>query len=201
MLIHLNHQRLSRLVGLAMVVLTTILFSFPAAAFGGRHSPGRHGPHIIHGGHYPAYAAYRHRHAYRHAPYYRYHRDYRYHRAGYYCLGLLTGIIGSSLYHSNAYPRPVVANYTVIDPPREVVVREVLVTTKDSGGRVVVTAPRLNVRSGPGRGYTVIGVIDQGTSLDVAGNAPGWLYVDLGDGRHGWVQQAYTAALPASANG
>jgi hypothetical protein len=71
MLIRLNHQRLSRLVGVTMVVLTTILFSFPAAAIGGRHSPGRHGPHIIHGGYYPAYAAYRHRYAYRHAPYYR----------------------------------------------------------------------------------------------------------------------------------
>jgi len=117
-------------------------------------------------------------------------------------LGFLTLTLGSSLYyyHGDVYYRPVASGYMVVDPPRGVVVRETPAATV-SGGRVVVTAPRLNVRSGPGRGYAVINVVDQGAPLEVAGNASGWLYVNLGDGRHGWVQQTYTAALMPSASG
>jgi hypothetical protein len=236
MLIHLNRHRFSRLVGLAMVALTTMLFSFPAAAIGDGRSPahriGRHGhpvridgraahfrPGRVHVGHHVVRSPRRHTRIRVGAFPYFFHsgRYYRPARRGYarvgppvgaifaaLPLGFLTLTLGSSLYysHGDVYYRPVAAGYMVVDPPREVVRREVPTAPLAAGDdRVVVTAPRLNVRSGPGRGYAVIAVIDRGASLGVAGSAPDWLYVDLGDGRHGWVQQTYTVALSASANG
>ena len=237
MLIHLNRHRFSRLVGWAMVALTTTLLSFPAAAFGDGRSPahriGRHGPHAVridrhaahfrpgrvHAGHHVARSPRAHTRIRVGAfPYFFHSGRYdRPARRGYarvrppvgailaaLPLGFLTLTLGSSFYyyHGDVYYRPVAAGYRVVDPPREVMRREVRTAPlAASDDRVVVTAPRLNVRSGPGRGYEVIAVIDRGASLGVAGGAPDWLYVDLGDGRHGWVQQTYTVALSASANG
>lgn len=237
MLIHLKHHRLSRLVGMAMVALTTLLFPFPTAAFADGRSPahriGRHGPPAVridrhaahfrpgrvHAGHHVARSPRVHTRIRVGAFPYSFHsgRYYRPARRGYarvrprvgaifaaLPLGFLMLTLGSSLYyyHGGVYYQPVAAGYTVVDPPREVVVREIPPAAGTTGGdRVVVTAPRLNVRSGPGRGHGVIAVIDRGASLGVAGSAPDWLYVDLGDGRHGWVQQTYTVALSASTSG
>ncbi|MDY0311218.1 MAG: SH3 domain-containing protein [Desulfobacterales bacterium] len=250
MLIHLNHQRFSRLIGLVMVALTTLLFPFPAVALAdGRppaHRIGGHGPHAVHGHFRGAHAGPRHLPLHRPAPRVRAHgvhggnhpvRPARgFHRGGLGAphfirtghhhgpirrgsfrgrppvgailaslpLGFLTLAVGSSFYyhHGDVFFRPVATGYLVVDPPRAVA-RQATPAPPPvrSDDQVVVTAPRLNVRSGPGRSYEVISVIDQGTALEVAGSAPDWLYVDLGDGRFGWVQQTYTASLFASVNG
>ncbi len=85
-----------------------------------------------------------------------------------------------------------------------------------SGGYVVVTAPTppattittsvvvvrpsaLNVRSGPGVGYSVVGEVFGGDNLVVLGTAPSWYYVQMPEGRHGWVMRHYVrpgAAIP-----
>lgn len=226
MLTYLHRYRFCRRITLAMAALSTLMFCLPAAAFGdGRLPPrriDRHGAYFIpgrvHAGHYAARLPHRQARvgigAFSHFSHPG--RHYRPAYRGYAMvrppvgaimaalpLGFLTLALASSLYyyHGDVYYRPVAAGYLVVDPPRESVVREAPAAAEGSGGQVVVTAPRLNVRSGPGKRYAVIGVIDQGTSLDVAGDAPGWLYVNLGDGRHGWVQRAYTAPLLASTSG
>jgi hypothetical protein len=122
-------------------------------------------------------------------------------------LGFLTLTVGSLLYfyHSDVYYRRVPAGYMVVDPPREaVVVRETPAAEApedQEGALVVVTAPRLNVRSGPGDGFEVIAVIDQGLSLEIRGSAADWLYVKMPDGRHGWVLETYTSPILPPASG
>ena len=122
-------------------------------------------------------------------------------------LGVLTLAVGSMIYYHYAgvYYRQVPAGYVVVEAPREVtVVRELPPVNSPaavSGNRVVVTAPRLNFRSGPGTGFEVISVIVKDAVLEVRGSAPEWLYVKLFDGRYGWVQQVYTTPLDSPAQG
>ena len=122
-------------------------------------------------------------------------------------LGFLTLTVGSMLYYyyGNVYYRQVPTGYMVVQaPPDVVVVHETPPTAApdaDSGDRITVTAPRLNVRSGPGTTFGIISVIDQGAVLEVRGNAPDWLYVRLPDGRHGWVQEVYTTPVIPPASG
>jgi hypothetical protein len=58
----------------------------------------------------------------------------------------------------------------------------------------MVTAEKLNVRSGPGPGYPVISTLPGGSFLAVLGqdSAGSWLLVWLSDGIEGWVTRAYT---------
>jgi cell wall-associated NlpC family hydrolase len=55
----------------------------------------------------------------------------------------------------------------------------------------VVTASRLNVRTGPATSYDVIHVLWQGNRVKVVGEANGWYKIQLSDGRVGWVSGAY----------
>ena len=122
-------------------------------------------------------------------------------------LGFLTLAVGSMIYYhcAGVYYRQVPAGYMVVEAPREVtVLREVPQANLPdaiSGDRVVVNTPRLNLRSGPGTRFEVISVIVKGAVLEVRGSAPEWLYVRLGDGRYGWVQQVYTTPLDPPAAG
>ena len=63
-------------------------------------------------------------------------------------------------------------------------------------GAVTITAPSLNVRTGPGREYNVVTVITQGGIYAVQATSPNWVYIQLPDGQFGWVERIYTA--PAS---
>ncbi len=221
-----NHRRFWRLSAgaLAILMAATLIVPNPAAAFRGRHIlVDRHprGPRI---GHYvghlpPGY----HRIQVGPLPYFFHGGSYYrpvHHRRGYVVarppvgavlaalpLGFLTLAIGSMIYyyHSDVYYRRVPAGYMVVDPPREVVVvRETPASAapeSPSGDRVVVTAPRLNVRSGPAGSFAVITIIEQGAALEVHGSAPDWLYVRLGDGRYGWVQETYTTPIVPPADG
>jgi len=58
--------------------------------------------------------------------------------------------------------------------------------------QLTVITPVLNVRSGPGLSYPVIGLLRTGTAVDITGrNTPsGWWQVRLGDGSGGWVSGA-----------
>ena len=93
------------------------------------------------------------------------------------------------------YYRKVPAGYRVVKAP------VATVATPVPGDRVQVTVRLLNVRSGPGKGHDVIRKVAEGKPLTVRGNAPGWLFVELGDGGTGWVMDAYTAHVAAPARG
>jgi uncharacterized protein YraI len=62
-----------------------------------------------------------------------------------------------------------------------------------TGNHVVVNTGNLNIRSGPGAGYSVLATVPGGTRLAVAGFAPDgvWVLVDGSWGR-GWVNGTYT---------
>ncbi|MCX6030178.1 MAG: SH3 domain-containing protein [Chloroflexi bacterium] len=61
------------------------------------------------------------------------------------------------------------------------------------GTRLTPSVAALNVRQGPGIGYSVIGVLYSGDDVVVTGQnrATGWYQVRLADGRTGWVSGAY----------
>ncbi|RKQ88824.1 SpoIID/LytB domain-containing protein, partial [Brockia lithotrophica] len=70
----------------------------------------------------------------------------------------------------------------------------------------VVTADVLNVRSGPGTNYSVIGSLPQGSRvsvLDLAldGSSQEWYKVALGDGREGYIASWYTDRGGAGSDG
>jgi SH3-like domain-containing protein len=68
-------------------------------------------------------------------------------------------------------------------------------------GAVRVTAPYLNVRSGPDRDYTVITVIQQGNIYPVQAVAEGWHYIQLTDGKFDWMEQIHTTPADLEPNG
>jgi len=58
--------------------------------------------------------------------------------------------------------------------------------------QVKVTADRLNVRSGPGTNYTIIGGLQQGTIVPVLGASGSWYNVKLSTGATGYIASWYT---------
>jgi hypothetical protein len=98
-------------------------------------------------------------------------------------------------YHSGVYYREVPEGYVVVEKPKTVIVEkapeedqeEIVVTNK-----VLVTTAILNVRSGPGKNHPVVCEVHKGDTLIIQGNAPGWLYVELPDGKYGWIVEEYT---------
>ena len=55
-----------------------------------------------------------------------------------------------------------------------------------------VTAGTLNVRSGPGSGYALVGALDYGTAMRVMSRSGSWLKITAWNGVTGWVASAYT---------
>jgi cell wall-associated NlpC family hydrolase len=55
----------------------------------------------------------------------------------------------------------------------------------------VVTASRLNMRTGPSTSYSIMHVLWQGNRVKVIGESSGWYQIKLSDGRTGWVSSAY----------
>ena len=89
------------------------------------------------------------------------------------------------------YYLPVSDGYRVVADPRGTTVQPVL------SSQVAVTSDRLNVRSGPGLGYAQITTVYRGNILQVLRITDEWLYVQLPDGRSGWVMMRFTAPVPA----
>lgn len=83
----------------------------------------------------------------------------------------------------------------VAPPPSRVVVKEYSYSPALQSAtvdRVVVTAPELNVRTGPGFNHSIAGYVVRGEGLQVLGRAPGWFYVRTASGQHGWVMIDFT---------
>lgn len=103
---------------------------------------------------------------------------------------------GVSYYNwGNVYYRRVPAGYQVTEPPVQAPPAYM------GGERVWVNIPVLNVRSGPGVDHRVVRQVNQGDELFVQDEIPGWLYVQLPDGRFGWVMTEYTTAQLVRAGG
>jgi uncharacterized protein YgiM (DUF1202 family) len=97
-------------------------------------------------------------------------------------LGLLTGGLISYMVNTPPPPRRI-THYTYEPPPR-----------LPACEKLVVTALRLNVRSGPGFNHAIMGEVALNEALDVLGSAPGWFYVRTPSGLCGWVMDEFTAA-------
>lgn len=63
------------------------------------------------------------------------------------------------------------------------------ITKMDTTG--IVTASKLNVRSGPASTYSIILALWQGNKVNVIGKYGDWYQIKLSDGRIGWVSSAY----------
>jgi cell wall-associated NlpC family hydrolase len=61
----------------------------------------------------------------------------------------------------------------------------------ESSLTAVVTASKLNVRTGPSTNYDIIHVLWQGNRVKVIGEANGWYKIQLSDGRVGWLSGEY----------
>ncbi len=74
-------------------------------------------------------------------------------------------------------------------------------------GKLTVMKPRINIRSGPGTGYTVIGRATQGQVLMLRGQSRAWYYVFLPEKhRFGWIYSKlvrvdHVQAPPSKGNG
>ena len=67
--------------------------------------------------------------------------------------------------------------------------------------RIAVTAPLLNVRSGPSQGYDVVQQVNQGSVLEVVSQQGNWFYIKTPSGYFGWVMANYTTPVAPPAAG
>ncbi|MBU4277539.1 MAG: SH3 domain-containing protein [Proteobacteria bacterium] len=113
-------------------------------------------------------------------------------------IGFATVMVGGVAYYTYAdvYYLPGPGGYVVVDAPPGVVVTSPppppVAAPSAPQGTAVVTAPLLNVRTGPGENYPVITTVGQGYSLTIYGQSSGWLYVQAPSGQFGWVDQRFT---------
>jgi len=86
----------------------------------------------------------------------------------------------------DVFYREVGREYLVIErPPRFDVIVE-------PGDLVRITTDALNVRSGPGAQFRVMGQLIRGDIVEVGAIEDGWYYVRFGNDSYGWVMQRYT---------
>lgn len=115
--------------------------------------------------------------------------------------------VSSAYYYSygGTFYRRAPSGFVVVAPPAEVVLEEeapVLVQPSEAAeGQVSVTAPILNVRSGPDLSYPLIYQVHSGYILEIHGQSRGWLYVELPNGEFGWVMSEFTYRLKAPGSG
>jgi hypothetical protein len=117
--------------------------------------------------------------------------------------GYTTVVVAGSpyYYYEGIYYSQASNGFVVVTPPPAAVLPPPRPAPVSPYGAISVTAASLNVRSGPGRQYNVITVIQQGDIYPVQANAPGWIYIQLPDGRFGWVEQIYTAPAASAPSG
>ena len=90
----------------------------------------------------------------------------------------------------------------VIEPTTEIVVEESPTpeepTPASQPAQVEVTAPTVNLRSGPGTGYNRVGQVSRGQKLDIVGKNPAgdWWQVTAPNGQPAWIINSgqYTSA-------
>jgi hypothetical protein len=117
-------------------------------------------------------------------------------------IGFVTFVVGGHdyYYYGGVYYQRVPSGYVVVEAPRQSVIVKQTPSPR-AGESVTVTAPLLNVRSGPGKNHPVIHQVRQGDRLLIQGHAPGWFYVKLPWGEFGWVMTEFTDQLLSDANG
>jgi len=116
-------------------------------------------------------------------------------------VGFVTFLVGSLTYYyyGGVYYQQVPSGYVVVEaPPAAPVVEE---PPEVVSGRVSVTAHTLNIRSGPGLNFAIIGQVSRGEVLTIHGNAPEWLYVKLRSGKFGWVMKKFAVPVSPPASG
>ncbi len=107
-------------------------------------------------------------------------------------VGSVSITIGGVLYsrHHDVYYRRAPQGYVVVAAP-------IAHPAPVYSGSVVVWTTSLNVRTGPGLGYPVVGQVHQGQTLFVSAHSGGWHYVQLPNGTFGWIMGDYTRWLGA----
>ena len=97
-------------------------------------------------------------------------------------------------YYGDAYYKRVPRGYIVVDPPYEASSKPPVDyrAATPAVDEVTVIAPMLNVRSGPGTNNAITFQAPQGTTLEIHGTAPEWLFVKLPTGEFGWVMKKFT---------
>jgi len=100
--------------------------------------------------------------------------------------------IGGRTYfrHYGTYYQAGPRGYAVVAPPTPAF-------TSSIPAAVIVRTSLLNVRSGPGSGFAIVGRTFGGETLFVSGSAPGWLYVQLPNGYFGWVHSGFVSPIGA----
>jgi uncharacterized protein YgiM (DUF1202 family) len=113
-------------------------------------------------------------------------------------VGFVSVAIGGAPYFvaNGVYYRHGPHGYVIVETPPGAIVAAAPLPPS-----VVVQASALNVRSGPSAGAPVIAVVPSGQQLLVQGAQPGWYFVQLPNGQHGWVMSAYTIPVPPPAAG
>lgn len=97
-------------------------------------------------------------------------------------------------YYGDAYYKRVPQGYVVVAPPYKVSKPPVdYQSATPAVDEVTVIPPMLNVRSGPGTNNAITFQVPQGTTLEIHGTAPKWLFVKLPTGDFGWVMKQFTA--------
>ena len=61
------------------------------------------------------------------------------------------------------------------------------------GLEVIVADPFLELRTGPGRGYPIVQVVERGAKVRVLKRRTDWFHVQDADGREGWVHRSQMA--------
>lgn len=74
-----------------------------------------------------------------------------------------------------------------------------LATAESSGQTVIVDSPTLNVRSGPGLTYSLIGKLKDGQKLEVLDRSDDWLQISV-DGETGWIASWLTKSNDSGSN-
>jgi len=107
-------------------------------------------------------------------------------------VGFVTVFVGGVDYYlyEGVYYRKVPEGYMVVAPPAPQPQQPVPIQA--ASGTAIVQTTLLNVRSGPATTYAVIGLARMGERLTISGSVPGWYYVQLSDGRMGWVMTQFT---------
>jgi len=103
-------------------------------------------------------------------------------------------------YYGNVYYNKAPSGYIVVESPAGVDPSEYK-SASPVAEQVKVTAPTLNARSGPGVNHPVIVQLSQGTTMELHGADPGWLFVKLPSGEFGWVMKKFTTSEPEPAAG
>lgn len=96
-------------------------------------------------------------------------------------------IIGTAIVASIPYGG--ISNVQAADVTPVTTSTQAVTTTLNTTG--IVTASKLNVRSGPSTTYSIIHILWQGNKVKVIGQSGDWYRIQLSDGRTGWVSKLY----------